>query len=303
MSSNQTPTVSVCMITYNHEPFIAQAIEGVLMQETDFPVELVIGEDCSTDGTRAICEEYAEKYPGKIRLLTRTENIGIIPNFVATITECSGQFMAFCEGDDYWIDQHKLQKQVEFLEANSDFSTCFHDSWINYGGSKNQEKLTASARKDELTFDDMVWRRVPIGTASILSRSEVLRAIPDDFLLYDWVIHLFAAHHGRVKYFDDVMSVYRKHPDGWTNFFSVAKARDFLTMTKQCEAYFAPKGEESFRFWIGHCYADVCFANYQAGNKTEFIHWYNECRKTCWGVLSARKKFSLRLRRALLSLQ
>ena len=92
--------VSVCMITYNHEAYIAQAIEGVLMQQTDFPIELVIGEDCSTDRTRAICLEYQQRHPGIIRLALRERNIGMMPNFVQTLQACEGKYIALCEGDD-----------------------------------------------------------------------------------------------------------------------------------------------------------------------------------------------------------
>ena len=111
--------VSVAMITYNHERFIAQAIESVLMQQTDFAVELVIGEDCSTDGTRAIVRDYGERYPERIRLLLPEHNLGMMPNFVATLKACRGQYVASVEGDDYWTDPHKLQKQVDFLESAS----------------------------------------------------------------------------------------------------------------------------------------------------------------------------------------
>ena len=97
--------VSVCMITYNHERFIAQAIESVLMQETDFRVELVIGEDCSTDGTRAIVREFGERFPERIRLLLPEHNLGMMPNFVATLSACRGQYVALLEGDDYWTDR------------------------------------------------------------------------------------------------------------------------------------------------------------------------------------------------------
>ena len=102
--------VSVAMITYNHERFIAQAIESVLMQQTDFAVELVIGEDCSTDKTRAIVCAYGERYPERIRLLLPERNQGMIPNFVATMNACQGQYIALLEGDDYWTDRIQAAK-------------------------------------------------------------------------------------------------------------------------------------------------------------------------------------------------
>jgi len=119
---NSLPVVSVYMITYNHESYIAQAIEGIMMQQTDFPIELVIGEDCSTDRTREICLEYQDKYPEIIRLLLPEKNIGIYKNSKSTFIECKGKYIAICEGDDYWTDPLKLQKQVYFLETRPDFA-------------------------------------------------------------------------------------------------------------------------------------------------------------------------------------
>lgn len=118
--------VSVCMITYNHENYIKQAIEGVLMQQTSFPIELIIGEDCSTDNTRKICIEYQAKYPDIVRLILPEKNLGIKRNFIETMQAAKGNFIALCEGDDYWTDALKLQKQVDFLEANSEYSLCCH---------------------------------------------------------------------------------------------------------------------------------------------------------------------------------
>lgn len=124
--SKVDPLVSVCMITYNHEKYISQAIEGVLIQQTNFAFELIIGEDCSTDNTRKICLEYKEKYPNIIRLLLPDVNLGMSKNFIETIQAATGKYIAFCEGDDYWTDSEKLQKQVSFLDANQKYSFCCH---------------------------------------------------------------------------------------------------------------------------------------------------------------------------------
>jgi glycosyltransferase involved in cell wall biosynthesis len=112
------PLVSVKMLTYNHAPFIAQAIEGVLQQKTNFPFELVIGEDCSTDNTREIVFEYQKKYPDIIRVVTSDRNVGMNNNGLRTLHACQGKYIAFCEGDDYWHNPGKLQKQVEYLEGH-----------------------------------------------------------------------------------------------------------------------------------------------------------------------------------------
>ena len=119
--------VSINCITYNQEEYVADAIEGFLMQKTDFDYEILIGEDCSTDNTRKIVEEYAAKYPDKIRLITSERNVGCRKKFTEGFSSNSkGKYIAECEGDDYWIDPYKLQKQVDYLEGNPECTLCFH---------------------------------------------------------------------------------------------------------------------------------------------------------------------------------
>ena len=122
----EKPLLSVVTITYNHENFIAKTIEGVLMQKVNFPMEFILAEDCSTDGTRRICQEYAEKYPNLIHLIISDTNVGGKKNECRAMTAARGKYIAFCEGDDYWTDPLKLQKQVDFLESHPEYSACFH---------------------------------------------------------------------------------------------------------------------------------------------------------------------------------
>jgi len=114
------PLVSIVMITYNQVKYIAAAIEGVLNQEAPFQYELVIGEDCSTDGTREIVSTYQKNHPKIIRVITSDRNVGMVRNFVRTSRACTGAFLAFCEGDDYWHRRDKLQLQVQYIESHPD---------------------------------------------------------------------------------------------------------------------------------------------------------------------------------------
>ena len=132
------PTVSVCCITYNQERFLTQAVESVLMQETDFDVELIIGEDCSTDTTRTIALTYERRYPGRIRVLTPDANLGIMRNLMATFAACHGEYIAFLEGDDYWIDPTKLQRHVDALRANGNCALCGHDAEIFFDAGSDR---------------------------------------------------------------------------------------------------------------------------------------------------------------------
>ena len=123
---NNPPMVSICMLTYNHEAYISEAIEGVLMQKTSFTIKLIIGEDFSTDNTRAICKDYQQKHPDIIELLPeRNSNLGMMPNLIRTLKACTGKYIAMCEGDDYWIDENKLQMQVDILNQHNEHSLVY----------------------------------------------------------------------------------------------------------------------------------------------------------------------------------
>lgn len=117
----ESPVVSVFVITYNQEKTIAQTIEGVLMQEGDFTLELIVGEDAGTDLTREICMDYQQRYPETIKLLLQDSNQGIVKNYIDALTLCRGSYIGVCAGDDYWIDKRKIDKQIHFFETHSDY--------------------------------------------------------------------------------------------------------------------------------------------------------------------------------------
>lgn len=151
------PLVSICSITYNHAPYIRQCLDGFLMQKTNFKYEIIIHDDCSTDGTTEIIKEYAEKYPNLIRPIYQKENQyskgvrGIFANFV--FPKAKGKYIAMCEGDDYWTDPLKLQKQVDFLEANPSFSMCFHYYDIYYQDKNSFTGIGPNLEVKEYAFD------------------------------------------------------------------------------------------------------------------------------------------------------
>lgn len=206
------------MITYNHEPFISQAIEGILMQQCRFPFELIIGEDFSKDLTREICEKYAQNNPGNVRLLPSHRNLGMMPNFIQTVQACEGKYIALCEGDDYWTDPYKLQKQVDFLEANDDFIACFHNARII--NSSNKISLFNQLNdKNNPTTEDIIKQRWFIATASLMFRNKIL-SFPVWFKTVvngDYALELLLAQKGKFYYIHDVMSVYRQHEASYSN--------------------------------------------------------------------------------------
>lgn len=117
---NNRPKISVAVITYNQQDTIAQTLDSILMQKGDFDLEVVVGEDCSTDNTWKICKEYEERYPNQVRLLPNTHNLGIMRNFARVMQNCHGEFVGMCAGDDYWCDELKLQKQLDFFKSHLD---------------------------------------------------------------------------------------------------------------------------------------------------------------------------------------
>lgn len=211
-------TVSICLITYNHEEYIAQAIESILAQEVNFEIRIIVGEDFSKDKTRSICQSYAEKHPGTIILLPNDSNLGMMKNFLRTQEACDGKYIAFLEGDDYWTDPKKLQRQVDFLEANPNYCLCFHNVMKKKtrNNTYGEWPFHASLPKDTFTTDDLLTQWfIPSGSVVFVNYP--------DFVLPDWFINcksgdipflLLLSLRGNIKYLDEIMGVYRIHDTG-----------------------------------------------------------------------------------------
>jgi glycosyltransferase involved in cell wall biosynthesis len=209
-NTHPQPLVSVCMITYNHEAYISQAIEGVIMQKTDFPFELVIGEDCSTDQTRDICIKYQQKYPNLIRVISNAQNMGMGPNLVQTLLNCNGKYIALCDGDDFWININKLQKQVYFLESNNEYVLCFHASKILTDDIKTDDFITKIPDNYE-SIHTLARKGNYIHTPTVVFRN-IIRSFPKGFIhspICDYFLYMILAQNGKLKYIDNIMSVYR----------------------------------------------------------------------------------------------
>ena len=200
---NNIPKVSVCMITYNHENFIREAIEGVLMQKTDFPIELIIGEDCSTDNTRKIVLEYASKYPEIIRPLLPDNNLGVRTNFFNTLNVCRGEYIALCEGDDYWIDSTKLQSQVDYLAKNKQCSLVHTNGywlknkklipWIEY------EPLSGNVT-ETFYYGNIVKTCTALLKSSIIKEFIETSKGLESNIICDWPLFAFYATKGEFGY-------------------------------------------------------------------------------------------------------
>jgi glycosyltransferase involved in cell wall biosynthesis len=209
---------SVLVMTYNHARLIRQAVDSVLMQRTGFDYEVVISEDCSTDGTREIVMDYHRRLPDRVRLLLSERNLNSLVVVSRGIRACRGAFIALLDGDDYWTDPQKLQLQVEFLESHPDCSACFHNATSVYDDSSQApQNWTPPGQKAFMTQED-IWRGNPIATGSTVFRNG-LYELPQWYdempmPLTDWPLHVLNAEHGTIGYINRVMSVYRIHEGG-----------------------------------------------------------------------------------------
>ena len=220
MQLNKKPFVSIYMITYNQEAFIEQAIESVMIQETNFEYKLFVGEDFSSDNTREICKKLKEKYPDKIELFLNEKNLGANKNakliFKATF-ESGAKYIALLEGDDYWTDSLKLQKQVDFLEANPDYVLCFHPiSILKTNGEIVDDFITIVPENHE-TIETLARLGNYVHTPSVLFRN-VIKEFPFEFEqspIGDYFLYMMVAKHGKLKYLKDKMAVYREGVGIW----------------------------------------------------------------------------------------
>lgn len=210
--------VSVLLITYNHEKFIEEAIESILMQKTNFKFELIIGEDCSTDNTRNIVEKYKEKYPDKIVLSLQEKNGGTSRNIRASLKKCQGEYIALLEGDDYWIDENKLQKQVDFLDNNPDCTLCGHGYKRYYEETKeffgDIEYENEKFSLEDFLKEDIanVQNRFHIRTLTRIFRKTALTESFVDLenvILWDYVLEVILLRSGNGAYLKEIMGVYR----------------------------------------------------------------------------------------------
>lgn len=217
-----TPKVSVSMVTYNHERYIAQAIEGVLMQQAPFAYELVIADDCSTDRTPSIVQDYARRHSGVIRPLLTDRNLGASANSERTLMACRGEYLTVCDGDDYWTDSGKLAKQAAFLDSHPDYNMCFHDcQQVLQQGDRQTPIGRLYGFRDPPTPATMHRRHLLQGFV-ILQQTAMMRncfraGLPSFVLGVangDWVLNLIAAGRGRIHYRNEAMSVYRMHTAG-----------------------------------------------------------------------------------------
>lgn len=250
----EQPLVSVVCESYNHEPFIRRCLEGFLIQQTDFPFEVLVHDDASTDGSQAIIREFEARCPNIVKPIYQVENqyskgVSIWANI--QFPRAKGKYIALCEGDDYWTDPLKLQKQVAFMEAHPECSMCFHNAITHWEDGREPDKPFAKIEDRYYSGRELVssWLSP---TASFLIRSDLCCNYADYILnlpqlgVGDMPLLVFFAKYGEIYGSSEIMCVYRKHPGGYTQF------------TDCTRTYNVARSWEARRDAFGAEYYDIC---------------------------------------------
>lgn len=217
------PLVSVLMMTRNHAPFLRQAVESVAIQVCDFPIELLIGEDDSADDTRQVARTLQQEFPALVRLFVSDHNVGITANFLRLVARSRGKYLAFLEGDDYWIDDQKLQRQVDLMEAHPEYAWC---------AGKTRNRTLWLPVKREYRLDD-VLRRYFAHTSTVIFRAAYLERYPffPDRVCWESMLLGYLTEGGLCGFIDKELSYYRRHEGGlWHN----AQRMNRIEMSRDC---------------------------------------------------------------------
>jgi len=296
--------VSILIITYNQEKYITAAINSALAQATSFDYEIIVGEDASTDGTRKIVLDFQKQHPDRIRVLLRDATdsdreralgFGSKTNFTNSLQACKGQYIAILDGDDYWTDTLKLQKQVDFLDSHLDFAICCHNVTMLYeDGSKEPANLFPPDQKEISTLEDLLFTNV-IQFCSVLFRRGLFGELPDWFskiIIGDWALHIMNAQHGKIRYFPEAMAVYRVHQQGvWSGSAPVGRGLEVVKMLDYVDAYLGFKYKKQICTAKANWYwelAQICHRqgdHIQARGYLRKYFWLGGLR-TCRNLLS-----------------
>ena len=235
------------MITYCHEKYILEAIEGVLKQECNFEVELIIANDCSPDATDEIIQDLLQNHPRAflIKYIKHKNNVGMMPNFIFALQQCKGEFIALCEGDDYWKDPLKLQKQVDFLVANPDYVLSFHNAEVIYSTNDKKHLFIEEYKKCDYTaYDILISWLIP--TASMVFRNIFKGNFPLFFtkaIHGDLALQVYLNEFGKFRVMDEVMSTYRINNSSVSvhTFLGIVYRNNFIKQLKLMNVFFKKK--------------------------------------------------------------
>lgn len=297
--------VSVICLAYNHEKYIRRCLDGFVMQKTTFPFEVLVHDDASTDGTADIIREYAEKYPEIIKPVLQKENqyskhVRIIQ--VHLLDKAQGEYLAWCEGDDYWTDENKLQKQVAFLDEHPDYSCCYHRVLCKNLSNNSTRYIPAITESRDFSLDEIVQKGAVFHLSSAVIRSYVYKEKPDSLSAKrfgDVTLYLYGAIRGKCYVLSDVMSVYNHGTEGsYTNRMKAASVQsrieheqDYITLLEKANALSNYQYESAFSYAIDRLQCNIYilsgdkknargekyrqfYAQYKRQQRVYFVHKY-----------------------------
>jgi glycosyltransferase involved in cell wall biosynthesis len=278
---NNLTKLSVCLITYNHVNFIRQAIDGVLMQKVDFEWELIIADDYSTDGTREILIEYQIKYPELIKLILQDKNVGAAQNWIDLMSAPTSEYIAYLEGDDYWIDQFKVQKQVDILDSNISISISFSQANVLIDETQLFEKIEMNY-KPIFNIYDYFASPQPTPSSTWLFRNGLIDfrdkknlKLFEECIVGDYPLRLLLGDTGDFSFISEVTTVYRKHHRGSTSSFdSLKHLFGVLRMNKALNIFFKDKYDFILMQYPQNIYEKIFYIYCKNKNIFKIITYY-----------------------------
>jgi glycosyltransferase involved in cell wall biosynthesis len=288
--------VSVVMITFNHERFIEQALDSILAQEVAFDYEILVGEDCSTDGTRAILMDYHRRYPTRIVPLLRDKNIGAARNAEATLAACHGQYLAFLEGDDYWTSTHKLQRQVDFLDSHRDYAICCTRAQMLNEMCTTETAVLPNLPPGTYTIDDVAKVNF-VMTCTAVYRWSSPMALPKWFrkmAMGDWPLHVLMARTGKIHLMDDVMATYRIHDGGiWSSLPGENRLLETTRMLEALDKHLEYQYTKTIQTTVLQCYLELTRIAWEKGDRVATGKYVAGClRNGGWQLVDRRRKLA-----------
>lgn len=250
MEGNACPVkASVLVCSYNHEDLIRKALEGILNQETAYSYEVIVADDASTDNTQHIIREFQKRYPEKMRkCLLRTENVGIGRNYYEALTLVEGEYLALCDGDDCWLDKHKLQKQIDFLEEHKDFSITCSDFRMHTVGQEPEKDSRFGIKqflhksvgiKGKYTIRDLVYGRF-IASCTVMMRWKLAGRVPEflkEYRVIDFPLELIHANYGYIMVSEEIMAQYNVRSDSISHQEHSTVVNDCAMVLKEVDQY------------------------------------------------------------------